>query len=61
MEVTFYNVTITIEATSPEAAYERLCGGMAEMEAEYQTDTFSTYGGEEKDCRDTKLLFPKDV
>lgn len=51
MEVTFRNVTITIEADTPQAAYDKLCEAMEPLIAngtlEYETDsyTFDADGG----------------
>jgi len=45
MLVNFENVVITVEADTPEAAYDQLCDLFAEPAAvgmEYTTDTYST-------------------
>jgi hypothetical protein len=56
-EVTFNNVSITIAATDPAAAYSLLCEALARFE--YTTDTFYTHGAaDESEERCTSLLFP---
>jgi len=62
MTVTFHNLTITLEAESAQQAYDdlcahlelydRACGGGA---VEWETDTYSVDGGEE---RSTEELWP---
>jgi hypothetical protein len=55
-EVTFNNVSITISATNPAAAYTLLCEALARFE--FTTDTFHTYGADdESEEQDTALLF----
>ncbi len=56
-EVTFNNVSITIAAINPAAAYALLCEALARFE--YTTDTFYTHGeADESEERCTSLLFP---
>lgn len=56
-EVTFNNVSITIAAIDPAAAYALLCEALARFE--YTTDTFYTQGdADESEERCTSLLFP---
>lgn len=47
MDVTFYNVTVTIEADNPKQAYDRLCnllgGTKGEFETDWTTDTYVTW------------------
>ena len=55
-EVTFNNVSITIAATDPAAAYTLLCEALARFE--FTTDTFHTYGAaDESEEQDTTVLF----
>jgi hypothetical protein len=62
MDVTFDNVTITVQADSPEEAYTALCNalGASSTFIDWQTDTFDTRGadGNFDRCRDTSELFP---
>lgn len=65
METTFHNVTITIEAENPKAAYAKLCEVFAPLtakeELEYTTDTYTTNTVEETlldNDRETAELFP---
>ncbi len=56
-EVTFNNVSITIGATHPAAAYTLLCE--APTRFEYTTDTFQTHGAAgESEEQSTTVLFP---
>lgn len=43
-ETTFHNVTITIEAETPRAAYDKLCALLHDdnYTVEYTTDVFTT-------------------
>lgn len=47
METTFHNVTISIEADSPQSAYRMLCELFDPMVAtqalDYRTDTYTVY------------------
>lgn len=55
--VTFNNVSITIAANDPAAAYSLLCEALAKFD--YATDTFCTYrADEESDEQCTSVLFP---
>jgi hypothetical protein len=63
VETTFHNVTITIEADSPEEAYELLCKSLGQLGdgfvkcCEWQTDTYST--DEDADAvNDCAQLYP---
>lgn len=59
METTFHNLTITIDAKTPQDAYDKLCQLLADHGMEFTTSTFSTYDhGEEGEERDTEELFP---
>ena len=44
IDVTFNNVTITINASSPKEAYRKLCEALSNGDIEYATDTFATNG-----------------
>ena len=56
-EVTFNNVSITIAAPDPAAAYSLLCEALARFQ--YTTDTFYTHGDtDESEEQCTSLLFP---
>lgn len=61
METTFHNVTITIEAKTPEAAYSELCKLFHPLcqsgRLEYETDTYTTK--RQLRPRPTSILFPK--
>jgi hypothetical protein len=58
-EVQFNNVTITIAATDPAAAYAALCQALAQFE--YTTDTFQTNGAAgESEAESTTTLFPQN-
>jgi len=55
-EVTFNNVSITIAASDPAAAYTLLCEALARFE--FTTDTFLTYGAaDESEEQATTILF----
>lgn len=55
-EVTFNNVSITIAASDPAAAYTLLSEALAHFE--FTTDTFHTYGAaDESEEQDTEVLF----
>jgi hypothetical protein len=55
-DVTFHNVTITINAQTPAEAYETLCNALSNLNCEWTSDTFST--DNDDDRRDTEELFP---
>ena len=56
-EVTFNNISITIAATDPAAAYKLLCQALVRFE--YTTDTFHTHGtAGESEEQSTTVLFP---
>jgi hypothetical protein len=59
MLVTFCNVTVSIEAENPRAAYDSLCETLhsAGKPLEFTTDTFSTEDNPEE--HDTEELFPE--
>jgi hypothetical protein len=54
-ETSFQNVTITIQAPTSRAAYEKLCAALASIDAEWTTDTFLVDGSE---GRCTSELWP---
>jgi len=56
-ETTFNNITITVPADSPKAAYALLCQALATIEAEWKTDTYTEAEGEELS---TTKLFPHE-
>ena len=63
MTVTFYNVTISLEAPTPRQAYDDFCAHLDLYDREHgggviewETDTYSQDGGEE---RSTEELWPK--
>lgn len=61
MDTTFHNVTITIDAEAPRAAYDMLCNALGTIELcgigiEWNTDTYSTES--EQAQRPTTDLFP---
>jgi hypothetical protein len=66
-DTTFHNVTITIEADTPEDAYKALCSIFDEASQktpyresillEYQTDTYSV--GDDEEAWSTEALWPK--
>jgi hypothetical protein len=62
---TFHNVLISIEAESPEAAYELLCETLdASNSIEYTTDTYVNHNDissdpHERDERSTSELWPE--
>jgi hypothetical protein len=61
MEVTFSNVTLTVDAESPVDAYDYLASRLAQDRfIEYTTDTFTTHGadGNNDSFRPTTELFP---
>ena len=64
MHVNFLNVIITVEAESPEAAYDRLCEVLNRNDGdlEYTTNTFTTHATEryakETEPRSTYTLWP---
>lgn len=62
MLTTFHNVEITVEAPTPEAAYEKLCDLFETQikELSYTTDSFTTDADPETD-RDTSELWPEDA
>ena len=66
VEVTFENVTVTIAAANPQAAYDRLTALLgAESGLEYSTDTFTITNKDTSKVigernRDTSELFPDD-
>ena len=62
MDVTFYNVTITITASSPEAAYKKLCDTLGEADdLDWSTDIYTTTSeGIMSGERDTEELFPQN-
>lgn len=43
MITTFHNVLISIEAKTPEAAYDLLCELLTSSRVEYTTDTFTAH------------------
>jgi hypothetical protein len=57
-EYTFHNVTITVEADTPKAAYNRLCTLLSDSHVEYSTDTWTdnTHPDDEHPVTD---LWPK--
>lgn len=62
--ISFYNVTIHIQAESPERAYDLLCELLQSYDdahgtgsIDWETDTYAIDGG---DSRDTNELFPQD-
>ncbi|MFN3076877.1 MAG: hypothetical protein ABT940_08375 [Alphaproteobacteria bacterium] len=61
METTFHNVTITIVAENPKAAYTKLCDMFGTLvqngELEYTTDTFTT-SKDQDTHRDSSEAFP---
>ncbi len=57
MDVTFYGVVITLQADSPEEAYVKLCEMFEKAGVEFDTDTFSTDGGETE--RWTREIWPR--
>ncbi len=60
MEVTFNNVTITIEADSAKAAYLKLCTVLETKDnsIEYMTDTYTVERGETIKDHETDELWP---
>lgn len=63
MTVTFHNVTLSLEAESARQAYDDLCAHLDLYDRErgggvldWETDTYSEDGGEE---RSTEDLWPK--
>lgn len=62
MTVTFYGVTVTIEAASAREAYDVLCDILDRFNErhaggiEWETDTYTIDGGEP---RDTRELWPQ--
>jgi hypothetical protein len=58
---TFHNVTISIDATTPEDAYMRLCRALNKPGFEYDTKTYSTgtTRAEHEEERYTCELWPK--
>ncbi len=40
MNVTFCNITVTVDAVDPKAAYKKLCEALAVVDVEYVTDTY---------------------
>lgn len=63
IEVTFYNVTISLKAADAKAAYERLCellDPITREGGEYTTDDYGIEGTEGRDIlRSTVELFPE--
>jgi hypothetical protein len=55
MTVSFWNVTIGVNAKSGAAAYEKLCEALKDLE--YETDEYSINNREER--HPTSKLFPK--
>lgn len=40
VDVTFHNVTVTVNAKDPKQAYALLCEALSNIECEYYTDTY---------------------
>lgn len=59
MEVEFNNVTVTVTADTPKAAYTKLCSMLSKDGVEFTTDTFDTHGadGNLDSSRSTRELF----
>lgn len=61
---TFTNVTISIDAPDPTAAYTRLCDALARIDADWITDQYCVYnlavGPTDSEYRDTEELFPSE-
>ncbi|MEA2235400.1 MAG: hypothetical protein QOC81_124 [Thermoanaerobaculia bacterium] len=61
-DVTFHNVTITINATDGASAYTALCDALGPLESEWVTDTYTIYDeeGHEVEAGSTDALWPKE-
>lgn len=55
----FHNVTISIPAPDAKTAYTNLCNGLAPIEGDWTTDTYSQEGAEDE--RSTSELFPEQL
>lgn len=58
MDITFHNVMITISASSPREAYDKLADMLNSIDVLYTTDTYSVDCSEDE--KSTTELFPKD-
>lgn len=59
---TFINLSVTVEASSPEAAYDLLCNEVLRGRVvDFETDQYYAYNlkGEEGQARPTSDLYPK--
>lgn len=59
-DVTFHNVTITINAADGPSAYTALCEALGTLESEWVTDTYTIYDdhGVELEEGSTEALWP---
>lgn len=58
MNITFYNMTVTIEADSEKEAYTKLCHGLNQVSKHWKSDTFDVDGGDE---RNTDEFLPETI
>jgi len=56
---TFHNVRISIPSPNAKTAYTNLCNGLAAIEGDWETDTYSQEDVEGE--RPTSELFPEKV
>ncbi len=61
-DVTFHNVTITINAADGSSAYTALCDALGTLHSEWVTDTYTIYDeeGREVEKGNTEALWPKE-
>lgn len=60
MTYTFNNVSVSIEASSPKEAYEKLCNLFWNERIEYTTDTYVCEEDDDLEERSTEELFLSD-
>jgi hypothetical protein len=61
-DVTFHNVTITINAADGASAYTALCDALGPLESEWVTDRYTIYDeeGHEVEAGSTDALWPQE-
>jgi hypothetical protein len=61
-DVTFQNVTITINAADGPSAYTALCDALGPLPSAWVTDTYTIYNKEGREIEEgsTEALWPKE-
>jgi len=63
LDVTFYNVTITVSADDAPGAYAALCTALGTIDCDWMTTTFTTTSddGAESEHTETDVLWPTNL